>query len=180
LRQSTPRRGFSMIRRVVANTAVWCVRWVSRRFGEHSRKGGQMARGAKKQHSRKSNYHNEKRLVEDLDEKVWAEQLFANLTADERLAFSISLGLAPPEGRHTRTWARKVVRDVAETNLTVKMSLYALKANDLNKVMDIADFLVSKAPRELVHTGDENKPIQHSLSLSPELQGLIDSVVSGE
>jgi|GEM_PF-2352791 len=139
-----------------------------------------MARGAKKQHSRKSNYHNETRLVEGLDEKTWAQDLFANLTDEERLAFCISIGIAAPEGRHTRAWARKVVREVAETNLTVKMSLYALRANDLNKVMDIADFLVSKAPREMVHTGDGEKPIHVSHTLTPAIRELIDSVVNGE
>jgi len=96
-----------------------------------------------------------------LDRKAHAEIVRKHLTPDEAMAFSICFGDVQPEGKFTRKWAARTVRDCCEANVTGKMALWAMQCDNLDRIMDVADFMVPKAPRQdsVTLKGDAANPV---------------------
>lgn len=107
-----------------------------------------MANGAKTcRNTPKSGDYATEKMARHIDRGAIAVALRQYMTPDEAIAFAICFGDAMPDSKHTRVWAARTVRQFASANLTGKMAGYALVTDDLNKIIDIADFLVPKAAR---------------------------------
>lgn len=99
----------------------------------------------------------ETRMVNAIDTK---DEILASLTEDELIAIKIVWGLEVPEGSYTRDWAFKTVLKISRNRMLALVATYALRENDLNKLTDIMEYLLPKAPRQdkVAVGGDPDAP----------------------